>query len=264
MKSETHPLLKIAKKARVTSVRVTLFYVLLTLFIVMITSAIALWVVAYSNINASGPMSEVTFSSVLATDEALRMIYSAWLAFYFIVSIFLLFLVIYEPMNTPHKYDTHNSCRVSTAIWFYYLFFCLKFVGLTGVLLFPVTNPAAVLDHYISALLAFGSAIGTSWILWIQRWNYKDDILFKRRFGIPGLLMWWNFIYCFTMTVVAVWFVVESFELDYFKDKGYVEFAITLFCVVDRLWELFDFYNDDIYIRILNEKNLRNLKSKKT
>lgn len=240
-------------KLQSSALKVALFNGLLILFIFMLGTAILLWVVAENLVNTNGSsLAGVTFSSVLGSEEDLRIIYSGWLASYFFVSCFLLFLVFYEPIDTTHLHTTHISWNVFVLNNLYYIAFITHFGGLLGVLLEPITNPDPGVEfaHYVAASFAFGSAIAISWILFFKRMIYKDDIMTNNN----NLLTWLNLLYCLTVTSLAIWFVVRSFDEDYFQDKGYVELALTLFCVVDRFWQLLDFYHDTLNISVVKDR----------
>lgn len=228
----------------------TLFNALAILFSLMILSAIALWLVALNLVNTtSNSLSAVTFSSVLGTEEDLRILYAAWLALYLCVSIFLLMLVVLQPVHMPHLHKINVHIAIKVLNFFYFGFVVAKLYGLLGVLLEPITDPDPEVErlHYIFASVAFGSAIAISWVLFFKRLIYKEDIMRDHSYLLTIL----NFCYCAIVTSVSIWFIVTSFEEDYFQEKGYVELALTMFCVFDRLWQLADYYDDSMYIVVV-------------
>lgn len=230
-------------KTKMPKFEMSVNVILFPIIILMIISFLALWIVGWGSVNAQGgSLSGITFSSVLATDEDLRILYSGWLTSYFFVGLGFLFLVCYEPIMSKNFYATHTRCHVMTLNSLYMLCFYLQMVGFVGVLAFPVTDPESVEAHYICASLVFGSAILTSWVLCFKRWVYQERSMLDERF-LRVQLIYWNILYCLGLLIAGLFFVIESFEEDYFRDKGFVEFAIILFCVLDRLWELYDFQN---------------------
>ena len=241
-------------KISVQGIKVDLFSVLSVLFGIMFLSAVFLWAVAWNLVNTNpSNLSSVTFSSVLGSEEELRIIYAAWLALYASVSVFLLYLVFDQPISFPHLHDINGSCAVVALNDLYGFLVITKFTGLIGVLLCPITDPDpdVELAHYLFAGLAFGSAIGISWVLFGKRLIYKDHIMYTR----GHLLTWLNFVYCIAITGVAIWFIDESFEEDYVRDKGYIEFVLTLVCVFDRVWQLADFYDDTLQMVVYRKLN---------
>lgn len=249
-----------------SSVSVNLLDLLSFLVTAMISTAVAFWAVAWNYVNTSD-IENVTFSEILATVEEVRIMYAFWLALYITVCVFFTFLIIHEPVLVPHSKKPLHKDLMNLNIA--YIFSVSgKLIGLLMVLLFPITNPDLETAHYTAAIVAYGCAILGSALLLVKRnilyKEFKEDkeldlVIFKVH---PNVILGLNVVYFIILLGLSLAFVIES-NISSFEGKGYAEFVITLFCVVDRIWQLYDFDGDTLNISIIDGEYQPTIEDKK-
>ena len=242
-----------------TKTRLSLFNVLLFLCCFYTIFFAVLWIYGAATVNTGGPLDNVTFSYMLATNETMRLFYMMWLVAYAIGVLVNGFLIAHDPLAKKNVFmlTHHVLCLdyfriLGTLARVYYVLTVLKILGLYGVLYFPVTDPDQTIEtlHYVSAAMAFGCAVAISALLLTRRFVMFSAI--KKSWH--STIMYFNIFYVAVELGLAIWFSVECFQPNYATTSGlgYIEFFLSLFCVVDGFWQLNEAAYEDVDLIITN------------
>ena len=200
---------------------------------------VGMFIYGFATFNSGDP-GDATFSLMLATNETLRMLYSFWLGIYTLLIYCDIYLVTHDPVIRPYLWKLHKEipnhsiCGINIFVFLtgpYAFFSILKLAGLYGVLLFKVTDPDQAIEtwHYISATVAFGSAVFLSFMLLYKRqrtlvshryrhisiWQQVMTLLGNIQDPNPAAPGWKirlfvaNELYCYTELGIAIAFCIQ-------------------------------------------------------
>lgn len=245
---------------------------------------VGMFIYGFATFNSGDP-GDATFSLMLATNETLRMLYSFWLGIFTLLIYCDVYLVTHDPFIRPtlwrmHRViKNHSVCGINIFVFLmgpYAFFSMLKVAGLYGVLLFKVTDPDQDIEtmHYVSATIAFGSAVLLSFMLLYKRqralvsqrlrhisiWQQIMTLVGNVNDPNPAAPLWKirlfiaNELYCYAELGIAIAFCIQTQQSDYADNIGYIEMILILFCVLDGFWKLNEAGDKDISITILDPK----------
>lgn len=188
-----------------------------------------------------------SFSEMLAGDTRLQSWYVAWWGMYVITCLMFMLLVSYYTIDVAYytkqllkQKEQRIKSRIlvihGTYIFLiigYGLFTILKLVTLLLIVFFPVDQESTETDHYISAGLAFGSAIVCCILLCIRR-NILTRTL--KNINYPYLLLDLNILLIVGQIASGIVFVSIW--------DGRAEFTLAILLVFDTAFQIGDFAFD--------------------
>ena len=144
------------------------------------------------------------------------------------------------PTLTDHLYDDqHETLKYDILTALYVVFIVAKLVGLILIPVFPVSTHRTV--HYITAGVAYGSATMCCSLLFFRRFSVREtNRHYKSETG--RLILRLNTLFILTMITVGVFFVSIPTQ------RGNLEFVLTCFIMLDRIWQISDYWHDTVDI----------------
>lgn len=244
-----------AHHSRVKVVWTCFFYFLINLILFLV-----LWIVAWAN---TGGDLNLTFSEMLTMNSDIRELYTAWWVFFLMTDLHLmLFTVQFESVSLldnesdPVKHDIsfciNDSKESRLRIFRAYLFFTALYLGSTifkqiGLLFLFIFQDTGfmVTEHRTWAGIAFSAAI----ISFIS--NSMRRVLSRVKPWINDstiVITIMSFVFSVVMISLAITFIFES--------NGKVEFSLSLFIVLARAFQVYDFRNSTICYSTLHNDTL--------
>lgn len=199
----------------------------------------AMWAVGWSSNNYWMEWETITFSEMLENVPMMKLLYGIWYWIYFVVSVVIVFLVGSYTLKETHL-EGHTKWRnllsLCTACYMFCIFF--KLIGLAGVPFFDVDSTYNYY-HGISAATAFITGELACWFLFFRRliiaWHFGDpsDVAY---YYFSRVALVFNFIWLLAGLSTIIGFAITI--------GGAWEFFLSLFIVMDVLWQIGDFGAD--------------------
>ncbi len=205
---------------------------------------------------------EASFSSMLAVEPEVQQLYLIWWGMYTTMSLLILALcaryTIEDSVRHYSKIEKKRSCTSERTIYklyealtvWYGLFTLTSLAGLLCIYYFPVdTQPHS---HYLAASFAFGAAILSCICLLFRRYILYYKL--EQKNGSKWVILV-NVLCILIDIIMGILFVTNYI--------GIFEFILSLFLVLDKPYQVYDFVvdKDPIGHYVLIVKNERKKKS---
>lgn len=198
-----------------------------------------MWAVGWATNNYWARALTITFSEMLENSDLMKWLFVGWYWFYFVVSFVILGLVTSYTIKETHQ-EHHRKWRTLLSLCTVSYVFCIffKLLGLAGVPWFDVDSTYHYY-HSISAATAFITGSLACWFLFFRRliivWHFCDpsDVGY---YYFSRVALVFNFIWLLAGLATIIGFAITI--------GGLWELFLSLFIVMDVLWQIGDFGAD--------------------
>jgi hypothetical protein len=233
-------------------------FFLLVMTLVMLIFFFAMWGIGWANCalipdkNYCDDLVGVSFSAMLEKISGMKIVYVLWLVVYGTFNKFgtMVIVITYKPVSPPpssqkedDKKHTFPYATVDAMTTLYCVFSVAMIICLSLVPVYDVSTDGV--PHLIVAGVAFGSGVMSTWALFIRRfliirYHHHDEAnklpdSYRKK---SNILLFINFLCVLFGLAMIISFAITSI--------GLLEFFLTLYIVVDELWQIYDVGNNPL------------------
>jgi hypothetical protein len=231
-------------------------FFLLLMTVAMLIFFFAMWGIGWANCalipdkNYCNDLVGVSFSAMLEKIMAMKIVYIFWLVIYGTFNKIgtMVIVITYAPIPPPpskkeNPKHTFPYATVEAMAYIYCTFSVAMVICLSLVPVYDVSTDGT--PHLIVAGVAFASGVFSTWALFIRRfliirYHHHDEAnklpdSYRKK---ANILLSLNFLCVLFGLAMIISFAVTSI--------GLLEFFLTLYVVIDELWQIYDVGNNPL------------------